>query len=191
MKQPPVEKAVLVPEVLAVASAFCMALSSMFLSELKGRVPLLQLARWQMLAVFLMTGLVSLVLGGWRTIGLWQVSLLAASSLVGVMIASTTCFAALYSFGPRITALLFALTSPFALALGYLAFGETIDIRQGLGAAIILCGVFLAIGAPRRFFKAGASLRATPSAAPVVKQPAVSLCPPRIRRCAPGLLSAS
>src|SRR3954453_24160328 len=38
------------PEALAVTAACCSALSSMFLSELKGRVPLLQLARWQMLA---------------------------------------------------------------------------------------------------------------------------------------------
>ncbi len=33
-------KSVLVSEVLAVASAVCMALSLMFLSELRGRVPL-------------------------------------------------------------------------------------------------------------------------------------------------------
>ena len=37
----------------------------MFLTELKGRVPLVQLARWQMMAAFAMTGIVSLVIGGW------------------------------------------------------------------------------------------------------------------------------
>jgi hypothetical protein len=52
---------VFVSEAFAIASAFCIALSSMFLSELKGRVPLLQLARWQMLAALSMTGLISLV----------------------------------------------------------------------------------------------------------------------------------
>ena len=40
----------------------------MLVSELRGRLPLLDLARLQMFAAFLMTGAVSLVIGGWRTI---------------------------------------------------------------------------------------------------------------------------
>ncbi|RVC62653.1 hypothetical protein EN759_27255, partial [Mesorhizobium sp. M00.F.Ca.ET.038.03.1.1] len=110
----------LLSEALAVTAALCSALSSMFLSELKGRVPLLQLARWQMLATFVMTGSVSLAIGGWHTIGAREFWLLAGSSFAGISIASTTYFATIYSVGPRITALLFSLTSPFALALGYL-----------------------------------------------------------------------
>src|SRR5262245_4166379 len=108
----------------------------MFISELKGRLPLLALARWQMLAAFFMTGVISLMLGGWRSIGPWQVGLLAASSFCGICIASTTYFAAIYAVGPRITALLFSLTSPFALALGYLVLGETIAAHQALGVVL-------------------------------------------------------
>jgi drug/metabolite transporter (DMT)-like permease len=108
----------LVSEILAVASAFCIALSSMLISELKGRVPLVQLARWQWLAAFAMTAVVSAAIGGWRSVGLAEFGLLAASSVFGIAIGGTTYFAAIYTAGPRVTALLFSLTSPFALALG-------------------------------------------------------------------------
>ncbi len=176
-----------VSEAFAVASAFCMALCSMLLSELKGRVPLLQLARWQMLAAFLMTAFVSLMIGGWRTIGLWQFCLLAASSLAGVLIASPTYFAAIYSIGPRITALLFALSSPFGLALGYLALGETINAWQGVGVALVLCGVLLAIGAPRKFLERAASPQPTPIVAPDVKPLAVAPMRPQSESMRQGI----
>lgn len=140
-----------VSEVFAIASACCIAITSMFLAELKGRMPLFQLARWQMGATFVMTGIISVATGGWRTVGPDEFWLLAGSSLVGIAIASTTYFATIYTVGPRITALLFSLTSPFALALGYLVLGETIGAQQGLGVVLVLAGVVLAIGMPRRF----------------------------------------
>lgn len=135
-----------ISEAFAIAAAFCFALSSMFLAELKGRVPLFQLARWQMVATFAMTGAISLLLGGWRTVGPLQVWQLAGSSLAGITIASTTYFATIYAVGPRITALLFSLTAPFAVVLGYLAYGETISGRQGLGIVLVLTGIVLALG---------------------------------------------
>lgn len=138
------------PEIMAVGAASCIALSAMFVSELNGRVGLFRLTRWQMSAAFLMNAAVATALGGWSSIGAAQLGLLAASGLFGIVIASTTYFAAIYSAGPRITALLFALTSPFALALGYVALGETISARQGLGVALVLAGVALAVGVPRR-----------------------------------------
>jgi len=178
---------VFVSEALAVASAFCMALGSMVLSELRGRVPLFQLARWQTLAGFLMAGVVALATGGWRTVGPWQFGLLAASSVAGVMIASTTYFAAIYSVGPRVTALLFALTSPFALALGYLALGETISLGQGLGVALVLSGVVLAIGLPHQPFSPAAGARAVMGAAPVAQALGAAPAPPRAVSRWPGI----
>jgi drug/metabolite transporter (DMT)-like permease len=133
-------------ESFALGAAICIALSSMLISELKGRVDVIRLARWQMLTAFAMTGIVSLVLDGWRTIGLPQLGLLAASSLFGIVIASTAYFASIYKVGPRSTALLFSMTSPFALALGYGVLGETIDRQQGAGVILVLVGVVLAIG---------------------------------------------
>jgi len=140
----------LISEALALGSAVCMALSSMFINELNGRVPLMRLARWQITAAFLMTALAATALGGWATLGTWQFSALAGSGLFGIVLASTTYFAAIYAAGPRVTALLFSLASPFALAMGYIAFGETVSAMQGAGVALILCGIVIAIGVRRR-----------------------------------------
>src|SRR5690242_12056482 len=104
-------------EALALGSATCIALSSMFINELNGRVPLMRLARWQLTAGLLITALAATAVGGWVTLGSWQIWALAASGAVGIALASTTYFAAIYVAGPRITALLFTLTSPFALVL--------------------------------------------------------------------------
>lgn len=136
-----------IAEIFALSAAVCIAMSGMLVSELRGRLPLLDLARLQMIAAFLMTGVASLVVGGWRTVELWQFGYLAASSLFGIIIASTTYFATIYTAGPRTTALLFSLTSPFAVLLGYVFLGETLSGQQGIGIACVLLGILLAIGA--------------------------------------------
>ena len=123
-------------EILAISAAACIALSGMIIGELAGRVPLLVLTRWQMVASFLMTGAASLAVGGWSTIAPWQAGALALSSLFGIIIASTTYFAAIFIAGPRQTALLFSLTAPFALLSGYLWLGETVSAQQGFGIAL-------------------------------------------------------
>lgn len=139
-----------VSEALAIGSAVCIALSSMFINELNGRVPLMRLARWQITAAFLMTALAASLVDGWATLGAWQVLSLAGSGLFGIALASTTYFAAIYSAGPRVTALLFSLASPFALGMGYIAFGETISLPQGADVALILAGIVIAIGVRQR-----------------------------------------
>ncbi|HTV67944.1 MAG TPA: DMT family transporter [Rhizobiaceae bacterium] len=139
-----------VSESLALAAAVCIALSGMLISELKGRVDVIRLARWQMLASFGMTGGIALALGSWRGIDAGQAGLLALSGLFGIIIASTTYFAAIYTAGPRNTALLFSLASPFSLFLGYAALGETISLQQAIGVALVLAGIVLAIGVRRR-----------------------------------------
>lgn len=139
----------LAADILAILSAVSLALGGMFVAELNGRVDILRFARWNMLAAVAMTGAASLILGGWRHIEIWQLGLLAGSSFAGIVIASTTYYVAIYTAGPRMTALLFSLTSPFAVALGYLALGETISLRQGLGIAIVLAGILLAVAGAR------------------------------------------
>lgn len=140
----------LISEALALGSATCIALSSMFINELNGRVSLMQLARWQLTAAFLMTATAATLFGGWGTLGGWQFAALAASGVFGIAVASTTYFAAIYTAGPRVTALLFSLTSPFALFMGYVALGETISLLQATGVALILAGIVTAIGVRRR-----------------------------------------
>jgi drug/metabolite transporter (DMT)-like permease len=121
----------------------------MLVMELNGRVDVFRLARWNMLAALAMTSAASLAVGGWRALAVWQAGLLAASSLFGIIIATTAYYATIYTAGPRNTALLFSLASPFALLLGYFVLGETIGWRQALGILLVLCGIVLAIGRPQ------------------------------------------
>jgi drug/metabolite transporter (DMT)-like permease len=137
-----------IAELLAISAAVCSAVSGMLIAELRGRVDIFRLGRWQMITAFALTGGLSLSLGGWRTIAPWQFGFLAVSGFFGIILASTTYYATIYAVGARNTALLFSLTSPFALLLAYFVLGETISLRQAAGIALVLAGIVLAIGLP-------------------------------------------
>ncbi len=96
-----------------------------------------------------MTALIALLVTGWKTPEPWQTGFLAASSFFGMVIGNLAYNATIQTIGPRLTALVFALTSPFALILGYAVLGETITLWQMLGVAIVLVGIVLAVGPVR------------------------------------------
>lgn len=133
---------------LSLAAAATFALSAMQIDSVTGRVSALQLARWQMGLAFLMTAAASLVLGGWRTIGVDQFLWLAGSSAAGIMLATTTYVATIQLLGPRLNALVFTLSAPFALVLGYAFRAETVNLTQAAGVGLILAGIVLAILGP-------------------------------------------
>ncbi|WP_103258590.1 DMT family transporter [Tabrizicola aquatica] len=133
---------------LSLAAAATFALSAMQIDSLTGRVGPLQLARWQMGLAFAMTAAASVVLGGWRTVGLEQFLWLAASSAAGIMLATSTFVATIQLLGPRLNALVFTLSAPFALVLGYAFRAETVNPMQGAGVGLILAGIVLAILGP-------------------------------------------
>lgn len=130
---------------LSLAAAVTFSLAAMLINALVGRVTVFQLARWQMSIAFALTAAASLGLGGWATVSPWQFWFLAASSATGIMLASTTYFAAIYAAGPRLTALLFSLAAPFAVIQGWLFLGEALSLGQLSGIALILGGIVLAI----------------------------------------------
>ncbi len=133
---------------LSLAAAATFALSALQIDSVTGRVGPLQLARWQMGLAFVMTAAAALALGGWRSIGWTQFLWLAGSSAAGIMLATTTYIATIQRLGPRLNALVFTLSAPFALVLGYVFRDETINLPQGTGVALILSGIVLAILGP-------------------------------------------
>jgi drug/metabolite transporter (DMT)-like permease len=135
---------------MAVSAAFCIALGSMIASELRDRVDVLRLVRWQFVSAFFMGLVATAIAGDWRTMTGSQFGLLSLSGFLSVIIAGIAYFNAIYLAGPRVTALLFSLTSPFALLFGYLVLGETVSLQQGLGIVVVLVGVTLAVGGLRR-----------------------------------------
>lgn len=132
-------------EIFAIGSALCIALGAILSGELAGRVDVLRLARWQTLTATMLTGTVSLAVAGWQTLELWHTGLLMASGLFGITFASLAYLAAIFKLGPRLLALVFSLTSPFALLFGYIFLGETVTAQQGAGIVLVLCGILLAI----------------------------------------------
>jgi drug/metabolite transporter (DMT)-like permease len=133
---------------LSLGAAATFALAAMQIDSLTGRVGALQLARWQMGLAFVMTATAALLLGGWRTVGATEFLWLAGSSVAGIMLATSTFIATIQLLGPRLNALVFTLSAPFALVLGYGFRAETVNLAQGAGVGLILAGIVLALLGP-------------------------------------------
>ncbi|MDP3198079.1 DMT family transporter [Tabrizicola sp.] len=135
---------------LSLAAAAAFAASAMFIDSVSGRVGPLQLSRWQMSLAFLMTVVVVLVTGGWRSLDPEMVLWLTASSVSGIMVGSLTYIATIQYTGPRISALLFTTASPFALILGFGFRAETVSPLQAAGVGLIVAGIALAVMGPKQ-----------------------------------------
>ncbi len=134
---------------LSLGAAAAFALSAMFVAATGGRMAVFQLARWQMGIAVAVLAAASALTGGWAGITGRQFGLLAGSSAVGIMLASSTYLAAIQAAGPRISAVLFSLASPFAVGLGWVFLGERLSAGQLGGIGLILAGIVLAILAER------------------------------------------
>jgi hypothetical protein len=84
---------------LAVAAAGCIASSGLLVTDLQGRVDGVRPARWTMAEAGIMTGAVSLAIGGWRTPSPRLFGLRASSSLFGIITATTTDSATIHAIG--------------------------------------------------------------------------------------------
>ncbi|BAM87933.1 putative permease of the drug/metabolite transporter (DMT) superfamily [Bradyrhizobium oligotrophicum S58] len=83
--------------------------------------------------------------GRWAAPSHHQLLLLAASSLLGVVVADSCFYAALARLGPRLTAVVYASWTAFAAVLGYLLLDETLSTIKIIGVGCILGGVCVAI----------------------------------------------
>ena len=133
---------------LSLLAAACFAFSSLQVARVSGNVGALQTVRWQMSLAFVMTALAGTAVGGWQTVDAQSVLWLAMSSVAAVMIGGLTYMAAIKVMGPRVFALFFTLSSPFALVLAYVFRDEKITLIQGAGVGLILAGIVLAILGP-------------------------------------------
>jgi drug/metabolite transporter (DMT)-like permease len=133
---------------LSIAAAACFAFSSLQVDQVSRQVGSLQLVRWQMVLACLMTSVAGFVVGGWQSIDFTMFLWLAYSSVAAVMIGGLTYIICIKALGPRLFALFFTLSSPFALVLAYVFRGEEITLIQGAGVALILSGIVLAILGP-------------------------------------------
>ena len=72
-------------------------------------------------------------------------AVLALSGIVGILLGDTLNFAAVGRLGPRRAGAIFALNAPMAAVLGWLVLDEALGLQAGLGIAVTVAGVALAI----------------------------------------------
>jgi drug/metabolite transporter (DMT)-like permease len=98
----------------------------------------------QVFVTLLLAGIVlasgTLAIPGWQA-----VLVLAVSGVVGILLGDTLNFAAVGRLGPRRAGAVFALNATMAAVLGWLVLGERLGWQAGLGIAVTVAGVALAI----------------------------------------------
>ena len=83
--------------------------------------------------------------GGWQTLPVNQLWLLALSGVIGILIGDTALFAAMNRLGPRRAGVLFATHALFSALLAYWFLGETIWGWTLVGCGLLVTGVMTAI----------------------------------------------
>lgn len=134
----------------ALASATLWAVAALISVKPARHLGAFAYSRWRMLMVTLMLACGSLFTGGWQSLPSTAWSALALSGLVGIFIGDTALFACMNRLGPRRSGLLFSCHALFSALLGLWLFGETLTGARLWGAALVLCGVWLAIAFGRR-----------------------------------------
>jgi drug/metabolite transporter (DMT)-like permease len=139
------------PELFAIGTALCIALSSMLSAELTGRVDVVTMTRWRQLVVATTMVFLTTAVGGWAGLQPWHLIWLAISSITGIIIAETALNAAIFGIGPRPTMLVFSLNAPMAAIFGVALLGERLGTAQICGIVLVVAGVVLAVlyGGPR------------------------------------------
>jgi len=102
-------------------------------------------SRVRMTVVFFMLSLVAAIFGGWHSISLETIPMLALSGFIGIFVGDTALFSCLSRLGPRRNSILFATNAPIAAVLGYFFLNEVLELDAIIGCSLVLSGVILSI----------------------------------------------
>jgi drug/metabolite transporter (DMT)-like permease len=106
--------------------------------------------RWRMLLVAAMLWAATFATDGVLALDWSSFATMALSGILGIFVGDTALFAAMNRLGPRRTGVLFATNAVFSALLGAALFGERMTLSTALGAALIVCGVMIAVGFGQR-----------------------------------------
>jgi len=132
-------------EWMALAAAVCWAVGSLISAPASSHLGAFSFTRWRMTFASLMLWSVALLSGGWQSLPVDQLWLLAVSGIIGILIGDTALFAAMNRLGPRRAGVLFASHAMFSALLAYLWLGETLWGWTLVGCALLSSGVMTAI----------------------------------------------
>jgi drug/metabolite transporter (DMT)-like permease len=130
---------------LALGAAACWAVTGLLSAPQARHLGAFAFTRWRMGLVLVMLVPVLLWTGGWQTLTLAHVGVLAISGLVGIFVGDTALFASMNRLGPRRTGVLFATHAFFSALLGYLWLDERIGAQAMLGGTLVVAGVMTAV----------------------------------------------
>lgn len=132
-------------EWLALVSAFLWAGASL-LSVIPARhLGTFAFSRWRMACVSIMLGAMTLITGGFSSLSLAQIGMMAISGLIGIFIGDTCLYACMNRIGPRRSSLLFATHAAFSAFFGIWLFQEHLSIQGWAGATLVFAGVLVAV----------------------------------------------
>ncbi len=132
-------------EWMALTAAACWALGSLISAPASAHLGAFAFTRWRMACASLLLWSLALVSGGWQSLPVNQLWLLALSGVIGILIGDTALFAAMNRLGPRRAGVLFATHALFSAMLAYLFLGERIWGWTLIGSGLLISGVMIAI----------------------------------------------
>lgn len=135
----------LLGELAALGAALCWATAGMVSLKPARALGAIPFNRLRMLLVFVMLAVLTSLSGGWQSIAQGHLVILILSGLIGILIGDTFLFATLRRLGPRRCTILFAANAPMTVLLGLVLLGETLNLWQVGGCALVFIGVVLAI----------------------------------------------
>lgn len=134
-----------IAECSALAAALCWSFGGLLSTTPTRAFGALRFNRIRLSIVSCILIVVTLVTGGWRTLDLHSLLVLALSAVIGIFIGDTLLYAALRRLGPRRTGILFTTNAPITVILGYFFLQETLPLNAGIGCLLIMVGVLLAV----------------------------------------------
>ena len=132
-------------EWMALTAACCWAIGSLISAPASAHLGAFAFTRWRMTCASIMLWTLAIIAGGWRTLPIDQLWLLALSGVIGILIGDTALFAAMNRLGPRRAGVLFATHALFSALLAYWFLGETIWGWTLFGCGLLVTGVMTAI----------------------------------------------
>ncbi|MBL6932687.1 MAG: DMT family transporter [Rhodospirillales bacterium] len=135
----------LIADLAAFGAAVTWAIGSTISVEPARQLGAVAFNRIRMIVVFFMLAAVTSTYGGWQTIRMEDVGLLALSGFIGIFIGDTALFSGLSRLGPRRNSILFATNAPISAVLGYFFLAEVLNSGSIIGCTLVLAGVILSI----------------------------------------------
>lgn len=106
--------------------------------------------RIRMQAIFVILCVLTMITGGWRTLGGEYIAALVLSGFIGILLGDSLLYTSLRRLGPRRNSILFSTNAPITALLSFLVLDEHLSTMAVGGIALVLSGVMLAIAFGRR-----------------------------------------